>query len=145
MSVSNCRVGFRLLFEGFLMLRCQWFASALAGFVFLSGTVILASDGPVADFTLPDFRGQQHKLSDAQDKSLVVVAFLGTECPLAKLYGSRLAQLAKEYESQGVAFIGVDSNLQDSLTEMAAYARQHAIEFPLLKDLDNKIADQFGA
>lgn len=127
------------------MLRCQWFASVLTGLVFLSGAVTYAADGPVADFTLPDFRGQQHKLSDAQDKPLVVVAFLGTECPLAKLYGPRLAKLAADYESQGVAFIGIDANLQDSLTEMAAFARQHAIEFPFLKDLDNKVADQFGA
>ncbi len=75
----------------------------------------------------------------------MVLAFLGTECPLAKLYAPRLVELAKEYESRGVLFVGVDSNRQDSATEIAAYARQHAIEFPILKDLNQAVADQVGA
>ena len=51
-----------------------------------------------------------------------MVAFLGTECPLAKLYGPRLAELATEFQGRGVAFIGVNSNQQDSITELAHYA-----------------------
>lgn len=109
-------------------------------------TRVCSAESPnIDDFTLPDFRGQEHRLSKMHDKQLVVVAFLGTECPLAKLYGPRLAKLAKDYESRGVGFIGINPNQQDSLTEMAAYARQHHIEFPLLKDLENKVADRFGA
>ena len=104
-----------------------------------------ATPTTIADFTLPDFRGKEHRLAEFAEKPLVVVAFLGTECPLAKLYGPRLAKLAREYESRGVAFVGINPNQQDSLTEVAAYARQHGIEFPLLKDLENKVADQFGA
>ncbi|MCH5372979.1 MAG: redoxin domain-containing protein, partial [Planctomycetes bacterium] len=71
--------------------------------------------------------------------------FLGTECPLAKLYGPRLARLCSEYESRGVGFLGVMANSQDSVTEIAAYARRHEIPFPLLKDVGNKLADQMGA
>ena len=41
----------------------------------------------IEDFTAKDFRGKVHSLSDYQDKRAVVVYFLGTECPLAKLYG----------------------------------------------------------
>src|SRR5690606_31094792 len=93
-----------------------------------------AADLGVADFKLQDFRGAEHKLSDWQDKKLVVIAFLGTECPLAKLYGSRLAELAKEYEPKGVQFVGINSNKQDTLRKIAHYAAQHKIEFPLLKD-----------
>ena len=52
---------------------------------------------PVANFTLKDFRGQSHSLDELKDNKLVVVAFLGTECPLAKLYGPRLAKLAAEF------------------------------------------------
>jgi len=104
-----------------------------------------AADQTISDFTLSDFRGKQHQLSDFSDRKLVVVAFLGVECPLAKLYGPKLAKLADEYGPRGVAFAGINSNQQDSLTEIAAYARQHGIEFPLLKDLENKVADQFAA
>jgi peroxiredoxin len=96
-------------------------------------------------FTAKDFHGKEVSLKDYQDQKLVVVAFLGTDCPLAKLYGPRLQALATEFAGKGVAFIGVDSNRQDNVTEIAHYARKHGIEFTLLKDAGNVIADQFGA
>jgi len=99
----------------------------------------------VADFSLQDFRGKSHALADAKDAKLIVVAFLGVECPLSKLYGPRLAQLSKDYADKGVVFLGVDSNRQDAPTEMAHFAKEHGIEFPLLKDLNNTLADQLGA
>lgn len=99
----------------------------------------------IENFTLGDFRGTNHSLDDFADKKLVVVAFLGTECPLAKLYAPRLAALAEEFGPQGVAFIGIDSNRQDAVTEMSYYARDGKIAFPLLKDTGNSIADQFLA
>src|SRR5262245_44222357 len=96
-------------------------------------------------FTLADFRGKEHSLGDYADKEAVVVCFLGTECPLAKLYGPRVQQLADQFGERGVAFLGVSSNVQDSLAELAAYARLRDLKFPILKDPGNKIADQFGA
>jgi peroxiredoxin len=99
----------------------------------------------VENFTLRDFRGKEHSLSDFADRKLVVVAFLGTTCPLAKLYGARLAELAREFAPCGVAFLGVNANIQDSLADVAAYARQHQIPFPILKDPDHALADRLGA
>ncbi len=96
-------------------------------------------------FVARDFRGKETALADFADKRLVVVAFLGTECPLAKLYGPRLAELSNEYASRGVAFVGIDANRQDSVTEIGHYARLHHIDFPLLRDTGNTIADKFGA
>jgi peroxiredoxin len=95
-------------------------------------------------FSLPDIHGRDRSLAEFADKRLVVVAFLGAECPLARLYGPRLQELADEYAAKGVAFVGVDSNQQDSLADMAAYARQYAVKFPLLKDRDQGLADTFG-
>jgi peroxiredoxin len=99
----------------------------------------------VEDLKLPDARGKQHALDDYRESKLIVLAFLGTECPLAKLYGPRLAKLAGEYESRGVTFIGVNANLQDSKEEIAAYAETHGIEFAILKDGTNGVADAVGA
>ncbi len=109
-----------------------------------------AAKGPIGvqveNFQLDDYLGTKHALNEElAGKKALVVAFLGVECPLAKLYGPRLAELAAQYGPQGVAFLGIDSNRQDSLLEMAHYARQHKIEFPLLKDPGNAVADQFGA
>ena len=102
-------------------------------------------DQVIEDFHLEDYRGKEFSLSDLRDAQLVVVYFMGTECPLAKLYGPRMQRLSDKYETENVAFVGVCSNVQDSLTELAAHARDHAITFPLLKDLGNRVADQFGA
>ena len=99
----------------------------------------------VEDFQLKDFRGKQHQLSDLDDKKVVVLAFLGTECPLAKLYAPRLTQLCEEFESQGVAFMGINANTQDSLTEIANYVKTHEIDFPIVKDVGNRVADQLAA
>jgi peroxiredoxin len=99
----------------------------------------------IADFALRDHRGKTYKLSDLSDKKLVVIAVLGTECPLAKLYAPRLADLADEFESKGVAFLGLDANRQDSLTEIGAYVRVHELQFPMLKDTGNEVADRLGA
>jgi peroxiredoxin len=100
---------------------------------------------PAPDFVLSDAAGKQHALADLANAKLVVVAFLGTECPLAKLYGPRLEQLAAEYADRGVRVIGIDSNVQDSPDEIATYAREHGLSFPILKDTGNVVADQFGA
>jgi peroxiredoxin len=112
------------------------------------GVVLAAQTCPatrVGDFTLKDYLGASHSLSEWRDRRLVVVAFLGTECPLAKLYASRLVDLQAEFGPQDVAFVGIDSNQQDSLLEIGHYARIHKIDFPLLKDSAGKVADQFGA
>ena len=99
----------------------------------------------IADFTLRDYRGAERSLKEFTQHKLVVVAFLGCECPVAKLYGARLAELAKEYEAKSVAFVGINSNQQDGVSAIAHYTRAHKIEFPVLKDVGNVVADLFGA
>jgi peroxiredoxin/mono/diheme cytochrome c family protein len=99
----------------------------------------------VAPFELPDYLGTTRKLEEYQDRKATVLVFIGVECPVARQYGERLAQLAAKYEPQGVAFLAIDSNQQDSLAEIAHYARESKIEFPILKDAGNVVADQLGA
>lgn len=97
----------------------------------------------VADFTLKDYRGKTHSLADYKEKQLVIVAFLGTECPLAKLYAPRLQALHEKYQAD-VAFLGINANRQDSITEIAAHARRHNVAFPVLKDLGNERTVRWG-
>lgn len=99
----------------------------------------------INDFSARDYRGKQVALADFAEDKIVVVAFMGTECPQAKLYASRLVALADEFADRGVALIVVDSNQQDSMTELGHFARTHKMEFPVLKDTGNVIADQMGA
>ncbi len=99
----------------------------------------------IENFSLGDVRGKQHALADWKASKVVVVAFVGVECPLAKLYVARLTEIAKQYQDQGVTVVAIDSNLQDSLAELTHFERTFKIEFPLLKDPGNKVADLLGA
>ena len=99
----------------------------------------------VKNFTLEDYRGKAWSLADFAEKKAVVVAFVGVECPLVAHYALRLQELAAKYEASGVSFLAIDSNQQDSLAEIAAFARKHKLEIPVLKDPGNKVADAFGA
>ncbi|XZE17914.1 redoxin family protein [Pirellulaceae bacterium SH449] len=94
---------------------------------------------------LTDFQGKVWNTSDFQLSKGVVFAFLGAECPLAKLYSLRLVELANIYESRGVRFVAVNSNVQDSLAEMAAHAKKFGMTMPFLKDPDQGWADELGA
>lgn len=99
----------------------------------------------ISPFTLDNCYGRAVSLDEFSDRKAVVVAFLGTECPLAKLYGPRLEALQNAFGKEKVAVIGINSNKQDSLTEVLAYSHRHKITFQMLKDLGNKVADAFAA
>jgi peroxiredoxin/mono/diheme cytochrome c family protein len=99
----------------------------------------------IASFKLHDYQGKEWALADFARAKVIVVAFLGTDCPLANRYADRLAELAKEYGPRNVAFLAIDSNQQDSLVQMAHMAKIHRMDFPFLKDPGNVIADRFGA
>ena len=99
----------------------------------------------IDNFTLQDFYGKAHSLDDYADAKLVVVAFVGTECPLAKLYAPRLQSMSEEFGKQGVKFLCINSNRQDSITEISSYARRHNLTFPILKDVNHDVAEHFGA
>ena len=99
----------------------------------------------IKSFRLPDFRGKQWSFDDYKDQKAIALAFLGTECPLARQYGSRLQEIADKYQDKGVTVVGVFSNQQDSLAEMGAFARVLKVDLPLLKDGGNQVADHLGA
>ena len=94
------------------------------------------------EFKLPTIDGEVTLEKGQSD--FTVVCFLGTECPLARLYGPRLETLAKKH-SDRVRVMGVNSNSQDSMEDLKRYADELKLTFPLAKDYKNVIADGFGA
>jgi len=96
-------------------------------------------------FKLNNCYGKAVSLHDFSQAKAVAIVFLGTECPLANLYGPRLNEIQRKYANRGVQVIGINSNKQDSLTEVAAYVHRHKISFPMLKDPGNRVADAIGA
>lgn len=110
--------------------------------------VVVAVFGQASDsmriesLRLVDTRGHAISVPPA---GMTVFCFLGTECPLAKLYGSRLQSLSDRFSDDGITFIGVNSNLQDSPGEIDSYASEHGVRFPIAKDADQSVADALGA
>src|SRR5881227_2144916 len=63
------------------------------------------------------------------DGRLSVVVFTCNQCPYAKAFEPRLIELAKQYQSKGVAFYAIDPNDEsqyavESLAEMKARATE---------------------
>jgi peroxiredoxin len=114
----------------------------------MSAPALLPGSGQgsaLPDFELRDAHGTVHRLSDGRKSKLVVVAFVGVECPLARLYAPRLAAMAREYENRGVAFIGIDANRHDAPGAILDYGRQHELPFPILRDTHGQVANLLGA
>ncbi len=128
----------------------MWKLSTIVGIVVaFAGNIALAAEGPIGkkipNFTLRDHRGMERSLSDYDDQEVVAVVFVGTDCPLAKLYAPRLEDLHQKLSSKGVALLAINSNRQDSMTKVGAFARIHELSYPVLKDAGNEVADLFEA
>src|SRR5579864_5857454 len=69
----------------------------------------------LADWTLPrSSDGRSWSLArDGRQARVVVVVFLGTECPINNLYLPTLVTLHKKYAPRSVLFAGINSNAQD--------------------------------
>ena len=103
-------------------------------------------DTVVKDFTLKDAVGTSHTLYElSEEKPAIVVLFLATQCPIATDYAERIVALVEAYDKKNVQFIGINSNKQENIDEIAKYNEEHGFEFPVLKDPENNIADYFGA
>lgn len=120
-------------------------ARAAFGFAWLAIGLASASAESSAsksqEVPLVDVHGRAHSLAELADHELLVVAFVGVECPLAKLYAPRLQKLADEYAARNVAFVAVDSNEQDTLAEMATFSKSNDWRMTFWKDRDQALAD----
>ncbi len=107
--------------------------------------VVLVLSALPVDFALPDREGTQRRLDDWRDRQLVVAAFLSADCPVAKAYAGRLAELAQRYQGRGVGFVGIDPCRHDDAKDVARFEHEHRLPFPVLLDPALEAADRFGA
>ena len=103
-------------------------------------------DKEVPNFALKDAMDKEHTLKDlSQDKKATVVMFISTQCPVSNNYNERILALYNDYKNQGVQFIGINSNKNESVKEIAEHSKANKFHFLVLKDLKNEMADKFGA
>ena len=106
--------------------------------------VASARAGSPLAFTLPSTAGQTVRVAEGETKA-TVVWFVGTECPMAKLYAPKMSRLFEEFTDRGVQFVGVNSNRQDSLGDTLEYVQRHQLRFPVVQDTGNVVADRYEA
>ena len=99
----------------------------------------------VSDFSLEDYNGIKHSLSDYRDSKAIVLMFIATQCPVSNAYNERMVKLDEDYAAKGIAFVGINANRQEGIQEIARHAKEHGFGFPVLRDVDNRVADAYDA
>lgn len=123
-----------------------WFvASLLMGPVTWGDQEEIAMGTSVKRLELLGPEGDRVSLEKYHQVPIVVLAFLGTECPLARSYVARLNAFATDWPEGEVVLLGVIPNSQDSRDKTEAFAREMQLRFPLLRDPQARAADQLGA
>ena len=114
----------------------------------LSPTIGNAGDFAIGttleNFSLPDTEGKMQSFNDLKGKNGAVIVFLSAQCPVVKAYNERISQIAAEYQSRGINFIGINSNHTESLEWVKSNAAEN-YKFPVLIDKGNVLADKLGA
>jgi peroxiredoxin len=97
---------------------------------------------PVSDFTVQDMNRHPFNYKTLKGNATVVM-FFSTRCPISNAFNFRRNTIYKDFKKR-VKFIVVDSNSNESFDEVRAYASEVGFNFPIYKDVDNKVADRFG-
>ena len=98
----------------------------------------------VSDFVIDNYDGSQYSLSNSGAKATVII-FVSTECPFVQPYTERLISLNNEFGSKGITIWGINSNKTEPTEEVMNHAKEKNYNFPVLKDNNNVVANQFGA
>jgi peroxiredoxin len=97
---------------------------------------------PVSDFAVHDMRGRTLTYKSLRG-SVTVVVFFSTRCPISNAFNYRRNSIYRDFNKRA-KFIAVDSNANETVEEVRAYAADVGFEFPVYKDVNNEVADRFG-
>lgn len=101
------------------------------------------------EFNLPNLLQQgnvslKQTLAKQGTKGAAVI-WVSLQCPVSQAYEGRMKQIASEFKNRGIAVIGIASNATESEQDLEKYFRGKAPGFPVLRDAQNRIADEYGA
>ena len=126
----------------FLMLA----GSVLTGSAKSADTLMAPAIGAtIEDFSLPDTDGNNHTLNSLKGKNGTVLIFISVQCPISNAYNERMSKLAEDYGARGISVIGINANKSESVEAVKAHATEKHLNFTILKDPANKVADLLGA
>lgn len=102
------------------------------------------------DFQLPDTNGKIVSLADFKNSAALLFLFICNHCPYVKHVRSGLAALGRDYQSQGVGVVAINSNdaanyRDDSPEKMKQEVKLAGYTFPYLYDETQSVAKAFRA
>jgi peroxiredoxin len=107
-------------------------------------TAAVAIGAAAPEFELPDLSGQSHALKNYRGKP-TIITFISARCPISNLYKDRIKAVANDYSKRGVNFLAINSSADESLGDIRAYAEANQLNFTILKDDGNVVADAYAA
>ncbi|HEX4986417.1 MAG TPA: redoxin family protein [Burkholderiales bacterium] len=120
-------------------------ALAAAAALVAGGPALALEPGDrVDDFRLIDQNGASHALYYHSDARAVVLMSYGNGCGIVQKGLPELKALRDRYRAQGVEFLLVDSNLQDSRESIAREAAAFGNDLPVLVDETQLIGEALG-
>lgn len=99
-----------------------------------AGPVAHSETDAVPNFRLLDYTGESHELYRQKEHRVVVLFVAGNGCPIVRHSVPELKRLREQFGPRGVVFALLDVNAHDDRAEVAAEAREFAINFPILLD-----------
>lgn len=119
-------------------------------FIFCASAKIFAMNSgddheKIENFTLNNYDGNKYSLSDFKDSKAIVLIFISTQCPVSNAYNSRMIELNKKFNGKGITFIGINSNKEENNISIKKHAKEKGLDFLILKDEKNIIANKLNA
>ncbi|MBI2542370.1 thioredoxin family protein [Candidatus Woesearchaeota archaeon] len=101
-------------------------------------------------FKLPGADGKSYYLESFKGKRILVVVFMCNHCPYVQGSIERIKSIQSEYGIKSVQLVGINANDEvnypdDSFEKMMEMSRAKKLNFPYLRDNDQKIANDYGA
>ena len=98
----------------------------------------------VPNLEFKDIRYLRRALSDLGTHKGLALVFLNTDCPVSKRFLPKLRELNAIYSKKDIEFVGVFSSAQDTVMEMASFALENNLRFPVVKDEENEVCAALG-
>ena len=116
----------------------------------LTPSTMLPLGTKAPDFSLPNVDGKTVSLADFKRAKAFLIIFMCNHCPYVIHVAGELAKLARQYQEQGVAVVGINSNdvashPDDSPEKMAQEVKSRGYTFPYLFDESQKVAHAYRA
>ena len=93
-----------------------------------------------------DFGSRAERLEKLlKENKYTVLMWISTECPVSNAYNERMVKLYDAYAGKGIAFVGMNSNKAEKISDIEKHSKEKGFKFAVLKDDMNKIADLYSA